>query len=116
MALEPSLSVPLKEDESGAIRVGASGISLDSVIYNFKEGATADEIVSNFPTLKLSDVHLCLAYYLEHKGQIDDYLCRREEAAREMEKIISEDPFQKRKLDEMTAKIRKRLDERKVAT
>jgi uncharacterized protein (DUF433 family) len=34
-------------------------------------GLSPDEIVANWPTLTLSDVHAALAYYYDHREQID---------------------------------------------
>jgi hypothetical protein len=34
-------------------------------------GMSPDEIVSAYPTITLSDVHAALAYYYEHREQID---------------------------------------------
>ena len=38
--------IPLKTDSEGVVRVGNTRITLDTVIAAFKEGATAEEIVS----------------------------------------------------------------------
>ena len=43
---------------------------MDIVIWHEVMGRSADEIVSQFPTLTLGDVHAALAYYYDHTGEI----------------------------------------------
>ena len=42
----------------------------DIVIWHEHQGMTPDEIVSQIPTLTLSDVHSALAYYFDHVPEI----------------------------------------------
>jgi uncharacterized protein (DUF433 family) len=42
----------------------------DIVLWN-EEGLSADEIVSRVPTISLADVHAALAYYFDHREEID---------------------------------------------
>jgi uncharacterized protein (DUF433 family) len=78
--------VPLAEDEHGVIRVAGSRVTLDSVVALFDQGATAEEIVQSFPSLKLGDVYAVLHAIVVRRGDVDGYLERRgreEKAARE---------------------------------
>lgn len=68
--------MPLRVDEAGAVRVGASRVSLETVLHHFNLGATPEEIVVNFPTLELADVFAVCAYYLRHRAEVDSYLAR----------------------------------------
>ena len=43
---------------------------LDIVAWHEHQGMSADEIVAQFPTLTLSDVHTALAYYFDHIEEI----------------------------------------------
>lgn len=43
----------------------------DVVIWHERMGMSADEIVSAYPTLKLSDVYAALAYYFDNRERID---------------------------------------------
>jgi uncharacterized protein (DUF433 family) len=61
--LEKTLDMPFTVTEYGTIRVGASRVSLDSVIHHYKLGATAEQIAYSFPSLSLVDIHLAIAYY-----------------------------------------------------
>jgi uncharacterized protein (DUF433 family) len=42
----------------------------DIVLWN-EEGLTPDEIVSRIPTISLADVHAALAYYYDHREEVD---------------------------------------------
>jgi uncharacterized protein (DUF433 family) len=42
----------------------------DIVLWN-EEGLSPDEIVSRVPTISLADVHAALAYYYDHREEID---------------------------------------------
>ena len=73
---------PLQLDTEGVVRVGGTRVTLDSVVIAFRNGATAEEMVQQFPTLMLADVYAVIAYYLGHDAEVDGYLeSRREHAA-----------------------------------
>ena len=65
---------PLRELENGAVRIEGTRVSLDSVIICYNQGRTAEDIVRSFPTLKLRDVYLVIAYYLDNKEVVDAYI------------------------------------------
>ncbi|MDQ3686834.1 MAG: DUF433 domain-containing protein [Acidobacteriota bacterium] len=70
--------VPLTTTEHDVMRVGDTRVSLDTVIYAFKQGSTPEEIVSDYSTLDLSDVYAVIAYYLQNEAEVEDYLQQRE--------------------------------------
>ncbi len=45
--------IPLVADTNGVIRVSKTRITLDTVVTTFLEGATAEEIVEQYPSLQL---------------------------------------------------------------
>ena len=79
---------PLREEADGALRVGDSRVLLEMVIHAFEDGATAETIVQRFPSLKLPDVYSVIAYYLRHRGEVNDYLRGREEMAQQIKERI----------------------------
>jgi uncharacterized protein (DUF433 family) len=81
--LQPE-SPPLREDASGALRVGDSRVLLELVVRAFQDGATPETIVQRYATLKLPDVYTVIAYYLRHRGEVEEYLARREQKAEEV--------------------------------
>jgi uncharacterized protein (DUF433 family) len=73
--------VPLRVDDTGAVRVGQSRVTLDVLLQYWRLGMRPEEIARGLDTLTLADVHGALAYYLRHQAEIDEYLRRREEEA-----------------------------------
>lgn len=45
---------------------------LDIVIWHEHQGLTADEIVSQIPSITLAEVHAALAYYFDHREEIQE--------------------------------------------
>jgi uncharacterized protein (DUF433 family) len=79
---------PLREDASGALRVGDSRVLVELVIRAFQDGATPETIVQRYDTLALADVYSVIAYYLRHPSEIEEYLARREVKAEEVRRRI----------------------------
>lgn len=83
-------SPPLREDETGAIRVGDSRVLLELVIRAFQDGASPESIVQRYSTLSLSDVYTTIGYYLRHQQEIESYLNEREQLAESIRQRFSE--------------------------
>ncbi len=73
--------IPLSSDSDGVVRVSNTRVTLDTVITAFLEGATAEEIVEQYPSLELADVYSVIGYYLRRKTEVDAYLKIRQERA-----------------------------------
>jgi uncharacterized protein (DUF433 family) len=76
--------IPLSTDNDGVIRVGNTRVTLDTIVAAFKEGATAEEIAYQYPTVSLADIYSVIGYYLRQKTEVDAYLKRREKFAAEV--------------------------------
>ena len=77
--------VPLETDSSGVVRVGKTRVTLDTVVAAFCQGATAEEIAHQYPSLDLADVYQVIGYYLRRTSEVEEYLRQRKakgEAAR----------------------------------
>jgi uncharacterized protein (DUF433 family) len=84
---------PLRVDESGAVRVGESRVSLDLVVAQYENGMTPEDLVRAYDTVSLADVHAVIAYYLRYRDEVRTYLKRREEDAEALRaKIETERP------------------------
>lgn len=81
---------PLREDATGAIRVGESRVLLELVISAFQDGKTPEAIVKRYSTLTLSDVYVVIAYYLRHRNEVEGYMAQREAKAIEVEEKLQE--------------------------
>jgi uncharacterized protein (DUF433 family) len=77
-------SVPLAKDAHGVYRVGGTRVTLDVVIRAFNRGATAEEIVQEFPSLQLPDVYQVIGYYLKRSADLAAYFEERERAEKEL--------------------------------
>jgi uncharacterized protein (DUF433 family) len=55
----------------GKARIAGHRIRVQDVVLWTEEGRSADEIVSDFPQLSLSDVYAALAFYHDHREEID---------------------------------------------
>ena len=77
-------TVPLARDADGVIRVGRTRVTLDTIVAAFLEGATAEEITHQYPSLDRADVYVLIAYYLRRRAEVDAYLHRRREHAEQI--------------------------------
>lgn len=77
-------TVPLVTDMDGVVRVGKTRVTLDTVISAFLDGATAEEIVHQYPSLNLADVYAVIAYYLRRRAEVDAYLQQRQQQAEKL--------------------------------
>lgn len=76
--------IPLTLDRDGTLRVGGTRVTLDTVVAAFKKGATAEEIVYQYPTLDLADVYIVIGYYLRETPEVDAYLEQQAAEAKEI--------------------------------
>ena len=74
-------TVPLSADADGVIRVSGTRVTLDTLIFAFIEGATAEEIAQQYPSLELADIYAAIAYYLRHRSEVESYLKKRQKQA-----------------------------------
>jgi len=83
---------PLRWEKGGVIRVGRGRISLDLIVEQYECGSTPEDMVRDYDTLKLADVYGAIAFYLQHREQVQAYLNRREEEAKKLRAIIESGP------------------------
>jgi uncharacterized protein (DUF433 family) len=88
IADEPTMTIPLRTDEHGAIRIGNTRVTLDSIINFYLQGESPEDLHAGFPTVPLSDIYAVIAYYLSHRAEVDSYLKRRNDEAEQIIKDI----------------------------
>jgi uncharacterized protein (DUF433 family) len=76
--------LPLIMDKDDVIRIKGSRVSLDTVVTAFLEGATAEEIVLQYPSLQLADIYAVIGYYLRKRQIVDEYLEKRQQLSKEV--------------------------------
>ncbi|MDX2269244.1 MAG: DUF433 domain-containing protein [Bryobacter sp.] len=62
------------EERNGGLYLAGTRVSLDSVVYSFRNGETAEAIRSNFSDLTLEQVYGAITHYLSNQSAIDSYL------------------------------------------
>jgi len=77
-------AVPLKADADGVVRVGGTRVTLDTIVAAFREGATAEEIAQQYPSVSLADVYAVIGYYLRQAEKVEAYLEQRRAQAQEV--------------------------------
>lgn len=83
-----SCKLPLESDATGTIRVEHTRVTLDSVVWAFREGATAEEIAERFPAASLGAIYAAITFYMQNRPEVDAYLARREAEAEQTRKCI----------------------------
>jgi hypothetical protein len=64
------------EQRDDAFWVAGTRVSLDSIVYAFLDGQTAEGVAQSFPVLTLEQVYGAIAFYLANRSEIDIYLTR----------------------------------------
>ena len=58
--------------------ITGSRVSLDSIVYAFLSGQTAESIAQSFPVLTLEQVYGAITFYLANRSSIDTHLKKNE--------------------------------------
>ena len=62
------------EQQEGAYRIAGTRVSLDSLVYAFRRGASPESIQRSFPSLSLEQIYGAITFYLAHQEEVDQYL------------------------------------------
>lgn len=81
IATPPTITIPLRTDEDGTIRVSGTRVTLDTLIARYNQGDTPEAIHEGFSSVSLTDIYAVVAYYLAHRDEVDAYLKQREDEA-----------------------------------
>ena len=102
------VAAPLRQDATGTIRVDPTRMPIDTLVLLFNAGVSAEEMVLQFPGLALATVYAALAYYLDHRQEMDAYMAKRQAQADELRRELEA-------ADPGRATLRQRLMERAAA-
>ena len=69
----------VRTDEHGVMRVGQTGVMLDSLVAAFQQGHSSETIQQQYPALTLEEVYGAIAHYLANRVEVDRYLDRQGE-------------------------------------
>jgi hypothetical protein len=82
-------------------QITGSRISLDSIVYGFLRGETAESIAQSFPVLTLEQVYGAITYYLANQSEVDSYLSKANTEFEQLRQVIrAKDPMFYKKLAE----------------
>jgi uncharacterized protein (DUF433 family) len=62
------------EERNGGYYVTGTRVSLDSVVYSFRRGSSPETVQAEYPVLNLAQVYGAIAFYLDHRAEVDQYL------------------------------------------
>ena len=79
--------IPLVADADGVMRVRGTRVTMETILSAFDEGATAEEIAQQYPSISLADVYQVIGYYLRHSSELEPYLAGRREDMRETRRL-----------------------------
>jgi uncharacterized protein (DUF433 family) len=89
------------EKVGGGYRLTGSRVSLDSIVYSFLRGETAESIAQSFPVLTLEQVYGAITYYLANQSEVDRYLKKANTEFGQLRRAIrAKDPMFYKKLAE----------------
>lgn len=80
----PTMVVPLRTDEHGAIRISKTRVLLELIIHAYYMGETPEGIVDSYPSLTTADVYAVIGYYLANREEIDAYVRQRDQQAEQI--------------------------------
>jgi uncharacterized protein (DUF433 family) len=79
----------------GKPRIDGHRITVEDVaVWHERMGMSPDEIVYNYPSITLSDVHAALAYYFENRERINADILEGERYVQEMKAKFGPGPLQ----------------------
>ncbi len=79
------------EKRNGSYYLIGSRVSLESIIYQFLDGASSESIMKNFPSLALEHSYGAITFYLASRSEMDTYLTETEKLWEEARK--NQDPL-----------------------
>ncbi|HME05895.1 MAG TPA: DUF433 domain-containing protein [Bryobacteraceae bacterium] len=95
------------ETRNGGYYVAGARVSLDSIVYLYRDGASVESIQDDFPSLSLEQIHGAIAFYLAHPKAIDENISQGE---RELDVLV---PSLKASNPELYARLERARQEQK---
>jgi uncharacterized protein (DUF433 family) len=81
------------EKREGGYYIAGTRVSLDSIVYEFRTGASPESIAQSFPVLRLEQVYGAITFYLANQTQIEEHLVDSEkEYVKQVQEARARDP------------------------
>jgi len=74
------------------IRLKGHRVGIETILFDYLDGLTAEEIALRYPTLSMEKIYATLTYYWRKKSEIDAYLKAAEEHERHMREEQERNP------------------------
>ena len=79
--------IPIMTGPDGVMRVHGTRVTLDTIVEAFNEGATAEEIAQQYPSVSLADAYQVIGFYLRHSTELESYFVQRRRESGEARKL-----------------------------
>ena len=73
------------EMRNGGYYVAGTRVSLDTVVYLYRDGASPEGIQDDLPSLSLEQIHGAIAFYLANRQRVDENIA---EGERELNRLV----------------------------
>ncbi len=88
----------IERRESGFYIVG-SRVPIDRVVFEYRNGEEPVAIQTHYPTLSLDEVNGAIAFYLDHKEEVETVMAERRRVEEEFSRTHPAPPHLKEKLE-----------------
>lgn len=106
-----TMTIPLRTDEHGVIRVSGTRITLDTIIARHHQHDTPETIHEGFPTLPITDIYAVIAYYLANQEELDAYVHHRNQEAERIRQEVESNATPEQKA--FNERVRKLAEEKR---
>jgi uncharacterized protein (DUF433 family) len=89
------------------IRIAGTRINIETVLRDYLQGASPEEIIIQYPTLSLEKIHAAILYYLSNHEQMEKYM----ELVNQRDK---EQQYQKEYPENFVRELRKRIEQQRL--
>ena len=96
------------EMRNGGYYVTGTRVSLDTLVYLYREGASPEGIQDELPSLTLEQIHGALAFYLANRKSVDENIA---EGERELHRTV---PSLETSNPELSARLQRARQERGI--
>jgi uncharacterized protein (DUF433 family) len=93
--------------DEGTVRIAGSRVGIETILRDYQQGASPEEIVLRYPTLSLEQVHATITYYLANQEKVNAYM---EKVTQQQEEAWQE---QQQHPSEFVQELRKRLEQQR---
>ncbi len=91
-------------NDEGVPTVRGTRTKVVQIVLDAKNGWSAEYIHEQYPYLSLAQIHSALAYYYDHRDEIEEDIARRERLVEEIRRELGPSELRKRVLEQRGSK------------